>query len=256
MFNIEEFDIKLDTEFIGRNFIYCEEIESTNDFLLKSDIYNKNGTVLLAEFQSQGRGRRSREWISIAEQNLTFSILLTFNVNPRNINIIGLGASLAVAYSIENLYQLDVSLKWPNDVLIQGKKVSGILLESSSTSNKIEKTVVGFGINVNQPNFIGKFIIPPSSIRREFKKIVNREKLLSEVLNNFETVFELVVNDAPKMLNDWRSRCKMIGEKVKIEDDKAAKFGIFDDIDENGFLILKRGEEYETIHFGDASLRQ
>ena len=186
MFNIEEFDIKLDTDYLGRNFVYVEEVDSTNKFLLQTKEYQENGTVLLAENQTDGRGRLNRTWLSNKEQNLTFSILLNEGINPSLINIINLASSLAVAQSIENLYQLHVELKWPNDVLINKKKTAGILLESSSKGNKIERVVIGIGLNVNQPNFTGKYNIPPTSIRLEFKKVVSRERLLSELLNNLE----------------------------------------------------------------------
>lgn len=255
MFNIEEFDIKLDTEIIGRNFIYCDEVDSTNSVLLLSKEFNRDGTVLLAEFQSKGRGRKDRTWVSNAGQNLTFSILLKEEFKEKKVNLINLGSALSVAQSIENLYQLDVELKWPNDVLVNKKKIAGILLESSSKGNKINKVVIGIGINVNQPNFPGKFDIQPTSIRKEFKSIVSREKLLSEVLNNFEDILMQIKNDPNKILNDWRNRCKMIGEKVKIVLDDNIKIGIFDDIDENGFLILKVGDNIEKIHYGDVSLR-
>ncbi|MHB9041869.1 MAG: biotin--[acetyl-CoA-carboxylase] ligase [Melioribacteraceae bacterium] len=255
MFKIEEFDIKLDTDYIGRNFIYSDEVESTNAMLLASKDSNQNGTVLLAEFQSKGRGRKEREWISSSGQNLTFSILLKGEFKEQKIHLINLSAAIAVAQAIENLYQLNVELKWPNDVLVQKKKIAGILLESISKGNKISRIVVGIGINVNQPNFPGQFEIPPTSVRKEFHSIVSREKLLSEVLNNFEEMLETSKRSGKKVLTDWRNRCKMIGEKVKIVDDDKTKVGIFDDIDENGFLILRVGDKLEKIHYGDVSLR-
>lgn len=255
MFNIEEFDIKLDTEFIGRNFIYCDEIDSTNSVLLNNKDFSQNGTVLLAEFQLKGRGRKDRVWISNSGQNLTFSILLKHDLKDYNVNVINFGASLSVAQAIENLYQLNVELKWPNDVLVNKKKIAGILIESTSKANKISKLAIGIGINVNQPNFPGKFEIQPTSIRREFKELVSREKLLSEVLNNFETILDVTHDEPGKILNDWRNRCKMIGEKIKIVEDDKMKTGLFEDIDENGFLILKSGDKTERIHYGDVSLR-
>ncbi|OGU54059.1 MAG: biotin--[acetyl-CoA-carboxylase] ligase [Ignavibacteria bacterium RBG_13_36_8] len=256
MFNIEKFDIKLDTEFIGRCFIYCEEIESTNSFLLNSKDYKENGTVVLAEFQNKGRGRKNREWVSNPEQNLTFSILLNDKIKANRLNIINLGASLAVAHSLENLFQLKVNLKWPNDVLIKNKKISGILLETISIGNNIDRVIVGIGINVNQPNFPGKYLIPPTSVKREFKDKVSRERLLSEVLNNFELIYNICLNDPFKILNDWKVRCNMLGEKIQVEDDSGTRYGVFEDINNEGHLMLKTGTKTEKIHFGDVSLRQ
>ncbi len=255
MFNIEDFDIKLDTEFIGRNFIYCDEVDSTNTLLLNSKEFKQNGTVILAEHQHKGRGRKNREWYSNAGQNLTFSILLKDEFEHNQLNIINLGTAVCVAQALENLYQLNVEVKWPNDILIHKKKVAGILLESTSKAEKINRLVVGIGINVNQPNFPGKFEIAPTSIRKEFKDQISRERLLSEILNNFEEMIEIAQSDSEKILNDWRSRCKMIGEKVKIVEEEKTKHGIFEDIDSNGFLILKVGDKKENIYHGDVSLR-
>ncbi len=254
-FNIEEFDIKLDTEIIGRNFVYCEEIDSTNSYLMNSKESLQHGTVILSEFQKNGRGRRNRSWVSNKGQNLTFSILLSKAVKFKNINVINLAASLSVAQAIENLYQLKVNLKWPNDVLIGNKKISGILLDSSSKSNKIEFVALGFGINVNQPNFSGKFDLQPTSVRKEFKKEVSRERLLSETLNIFEENFEIVKKAPQKVLSDWKSRCKLLGEKVKVVDNENVIHGVFENISKEGYLLLNTGNRIETIHFGDISLR-
>ena len=256
MFNIETFDIKLDTEFIGRNFIYCEEVDSTNSVLFdKSNKFNQNGTVLLAEKQTKGKGRKDRVWYSAKDQNLTFSILLNskkyLSVNP---NLINFGTSLAIALSIENLYQLRVNLKWPNDVLLNGKKAAGILLETSSRGNKLEKIVIGIGLNVNQTFFQGSFNMPPTSIKAELNQVVEREKTLAEILNNFEEIIEKVENESKWILNDWRAHCNLIGDKISVTEGDTVKYGIFEDIDDDGHLLLKSDKKIEKIHFGDVSI--
>ncbi len=255
MFNLEIFDLKLETEFIGRNFIYCDEIESTNSELLSGkQQYKKTGTVLLAEKQLAGKGRKDRTWQSARGLNLTFSILLMKDVVAGiNINHLNLAASLAVASAIENLHQLKTELKWPNDVLIDKKKVAGILTETSIKGTKIERAVIGFGINLNQIVFQGDFNFPPTSLKIELKADIDRENILAEILNNFEELL-LDLESKPKtILNEWRNKCQMIGDKITITENDKVKTGIFHDIDDNGYLLLKRTDSIEKIHFGDVS---
>lgn len=251
MFNLEDFDIKLDTDVIGRNFIYCEEIESTNSYLINSKDYTEEGTVLMAEYQTKGKGRKDRIWISNNSQNLTFSVLLKDKFLIDRINILNLASAIAVSASIENLFQIKTNLKWPNDVLVNEKKIAGILLESVSKGKRIEKLVIGIGINVNQPAFQGKFNFPPTSIKQEFKKEVSRERLLSEVLNNIEEHLISAINDPGKTISDWKNKSRFLGEKVKIQENDQVKYGLFEDVDENGFMVLRTGTETETIYFGD-----
>ena len=256
MFSIENFDIKLNTEFIGRTFVYAEELSSTNTFLMdKKNGYNNSGTVVLAEKQTSGRGRKDRVWYSAPDSNLTFSILLTKdNFLSSNSSLINFAASLSVAFSLENLYQLKTELKWPNDVLLDGKKTSGILIESTSQGNKIDRFVIGIGINVNQPSFQGTFNYPPTSIRNELGRNVERERLLAEILNNFELLLDRIKKNKSEVIADWKAKCKMIGEKISVIENESEKFGIFYDIDEEGFLLLKTRDGIEKIHYGDVSL--
>lgn len=256
MFKIEDFDIKLDTDFIGRNFLYSEEVDSTNGYLLGDSSYTKQGTVLLSEYQTKGRGRKNREWISASKSNLTFSILITQNLDGNFLTLLNIAASVSVAMAIENLHQLTIDLKWPNDVLVNGKKLAGILTESVSKGNKIEKAVIGIGINVNQASFPGRFEIYPTSVKSELKKEVSRERLLSETLNQFEEIYKVLLDDPNKILDEWRTRCKMLGENVTIIDESGNQFGKFVDIAEDGSLILKQGEQLKTIRYGDMSLRK
>lgn len=255
MFNFEKFDIKLETEFIGRHFIYCEEIDSTNSELLSGkQNYKKTGTVILAEKQNAGKGRKDRSWQSAKGLNLTFSLLLAKeSLTSININHLNFTASLAVAIAIENLFQLKTELKWPNDVLINRKKVSGILTESSIKGNKIERVVIGIGLNLNQVTFQGDFNFPPTSLKLEVGDTIDRENMLAEILNIFEELLMKLSDKPENILNDWRDKCKMIGDKITITEDDKIKTGIFHDIDENGFLLLKKNNSIEKIHFGDVS---
>lgn len=256
MFSLESFDIKLETEVIGRNFIYCDEIDSTNTELLENrQQYKKTGTVLLAEKQLKGKGRRGRSWQSAKGLNLTFSVLIAKDVSIAfNINHINLAASLAVAIAIENLYQLRTQLKWPNDVLVNGKKVSGILIETVYKGSKVERIVIGFGINLNQIVFQGDFNFPPTSLKLESNTEINREHFLAEVLNIFEDLLFQLEHDSKSVLQEWRSKCNMIGDKISITDGHQVKSGIFFDIDDDGYLLLKSNGKLEKIHFGDVSL--
>lgn len=252
-FIIEDFDIKLETEYLGRNFIYTESIDSTNKFLMNSKEVFEEGTVLLAEEQTKGKGRKHRVWFSLPELSLTFSILLKKKVTIDKLNLLSLASAAGVAQAIENLYQLKVNLKWPNDVLVNEKKVAGILLESKLKGNEIEKVVIGIGINVNQPFFKGSYNLTPTSIRLEFGKAVSREKLLSEFLNLFEEIINDLQLNPNKILNYWRDKCRFIGEKVTVTDDKFQKFGVFVDIDDDGSMLLRTAEGLEKITFGDIS---
>ncbi|MEJ2104304.1 MAG: biotin--[acetyl-CoA-carboxylase] ligase [Ignavibacteriaceae bacterium] len=256
MFNLENFDIKLETEWVGRNFIYCDEITSSNSELIgNKQKYKKSGTILLAEKQIKGKGRKDRTWQSAKGMNLTFSILLNKDVaSELNINQLNLASSLTIALSIENLYQLKTELKWPNDVLVNGKKVAGILIETSIKGSKIERVVIGFGINLNQISFQGEFNYPPTSLKLETRTDIDREIMLAEILNIFEELLTKLQSNPQSILNEWREKCKMIGDKITITDGDKTKSGIFYDVDDNGYLLLKRNGEIEKIHFGDVSL--
>ena len=255
MFDLEKFDLKLNTDVIGRNFIYAEEVPSTNTELLnESEFYQKHGTVLFSEKQTEGRGRKNRVWYSDDKLNLTFSILITEPKYLQKINILNFVASLALAVSIENLYQLRTDLKWPNDILIDGKKAAGILIESTSKGSKISRLVIGMGLNVNQISFQRKFTTEPTSLKKELGHPVEREKTLAEILNNIEEILYISTKFPDKILEDWKEKCNMIGRRITVIHNDVTKHGIFNDIDKNGFLVLRIDDKIETLHSGDVSI--
>jgi BirA family biotin operon repressor/biotin-[acetyl-CoA-carboxylase] ligase len=253
VFLFEDYDIKLDTDVIGRNFIYCDEAESTNSVLLDKSGNYVDGTVLFAERQLAGRGRKDRKWYSTRNMNLTFSIYLKRKFIPETVHILNFGAALAVAFSLENLYQLKINLKWPNDVLVGNKKIAGILLESVSSGSKIEEFVIGIGLNANQISFQGDYNnFEPSSIKLLTDIDVDRERLLAEILNQYEEILDRAEADPSSVMNDWKNRCRMLGERVFISDDASGKAGIFEDLDEQGCILLRKEDRsIEKVSFGD-----
>ena len=103
-------------------------------------------------------------------------------------------------------------------------------------------------------SFQGNFKIPPTSIKEESGVSIEREMLLAEVLNIFEEILQWIDDKPDEILKDWKARCRMIGEKISVTEGDQVKYGIFDDIDEEGFLVLKTGRKFEKIYFGDVSI--
>jgi len=256
MFDFNLFDVKLETSTLGRNFIYLEEIDSTNSFILdKKNKIELDGSIVLAEKQTKGRGRRDRVWYSEKGLNLNFSILITDKkLLSKNLNFLNLGLSLVISNSIDNLYSVQSNVKWPNDVLIKGKKTAGILLESSSKGSSIEKLIIGIGINVNQTSFMGEFNLSPTSLKLATKKNIEREKLLAEILNNLEDIINRIRVNPKSILEDWINKCDSIGKRIDVNQDGKILTGIFEELDENGFLLLRVKDKLTKIYFGNTSL--
>lgn len=251
MFNIEEYNIKLESNRLSSNFVYIEDVDSTNTFLLNSSEFNEDGTIVLAEYQSHGRGRKERNWLSEKGLNLTFSILLKNNLQKEKIQLLSMYASLAIVKALRSLYQLEAFVKWPNDVLVNNKKICGILVENSFIGNQVDKVVIGIGLNVNQSNFPGEYRIQPTSIKKEFHQEVSREALLSEIINIFDELLADYPNNSQRIIDEWCEYCPSIGDNITIDVDKELKYGVFDSVDENGNLVLRNGDKYEKINYGE-----
>jgi len=254
-FNFNQFDIKLETEFIGRNFLYFNEVDSTNSVLKEKSSAYQNGTVAFAEKQLAGRGRFDSKWESAKGQNLTFSIVLNMDKHLKDkLNILNLGTAQVLGSTIESLFQLQVEMKWPNDVLVKQKKIAGILIESISLGSKIKKVIIGIGLNVNQSLFPGEYNYQPTSVRLELNQEVEREKILAEFLNNFEEFLRKLKVKPDAILQSWREKCHMIGEKICINQNGALKYGVFDDVDADGQLLFRTEDGIEIINHGNVSV--
>ncbi len=243
----------LKTGVIGKNIQYFKETESTN--IIAREIANsvEEGTVVIAESQTQGRGRLGRKWLS-PEGGIWLSIILKPRIQPLYASRITLLAGVAVAKTIRN-FGLAAKIKWPNDVLINGKKVCGILTEIEAEMDMIDYCVVGIGIdaNVDTESFPEDFRESSTSLKKELGNSINRIEFVQKLLLEFEALYLKFQKDGfPSILEEWRNMSATIGEWVKITTQTRTIYGEAIGVDNEGALILETGEgQLEKIVAGN-----
>jgi BirA family biotin operon repressor/biotin-[acetyl-CoA-carboxylase] ligase len=223
--------------------IYSEKVDSTND--IAKALASKGateGTIVLAEQQIKGRGRRGRWWDSPFGVGIYLSIILRPKVNPREAPKITVVFGVAAAFAIEKLTSLKPRIKWPNDLLISGKKVGGILTEMSAEMDGIDYVVVGLGLNVNNPrsSFPKEIKGMASSLKEELGRPICRVTLLQCLLGELEFCYqEFVDGNFSSILARWRELTDTLGRLLEVDTFGRRVAGEAIDIDENGALILK-----------------
>jgi len=239
---------------LGRKTIRFDTVESTNEILKSLTIDGiEAGTVVTSNIQTHGKGRLDRKWES-PEGGLWMSVLLetdtAFESNKFGLLPLMAGASVATAIIME--YDLDAGVKWPNDVLIGGRKVSGILCELIERSG-MRCAVVGIGINVNNPVKEGyEFSGLSTSVVEEFGKPVGLEDLENAVLEELDFRNGLLSQgEYDKILDDWRELTVTLGKRVAVNTPGGLVNGTANDVDDNGSLILDCGGRTEKINVGD-----
>lgn len=234
---------KIATPDLVRDVFAFRSIDSTNNFA-KSLARKRaaQGVLVLADEQTHGRGRAGKAWRSPAGKGLWFSLLLHPRTHFEKLGLLSLGAGLAVAQAVEQLYHLQASVKWPNDVLLHKKKFCGILLESEFSPQRLSYLVIGFGVNVNQD----QIDLPPelaqnaTSIKLQAGRVVDRLALLNAILRAFETVYGQFVRGAfDAIRRQWKNRSCFSAGKISIAVHGRTFTGTFSDIDEYGRLVLR-----------------
>ena len=248
----------LETKTIGQRAYYFESIDSTQSQALKiANEVNNEGTIIIAEKQTGGRGRSGRRWIS-PKGGIWFSIILHPKFDISNITLFPIASSLALSYAIEKTCKVSTELKWPNDLTIKGKKLAGMLVDASLESNKIENLILGVGINFNvnikeiekvlkkTPNYYGV-----SSLNEQKNKITSK-KLIQSFLVELEKMYEdLNNNKIKKIIGEWTKRSSTIGEKVEINTGNKKIKGIATKIDYDGGLIITNNGKSNKVIAGD-----
>lgn len=180
---------KLKTKYLGRNIIFFEIIDSTQK-KLKSLKNLENGTIVIANNQTNGIGTHDRKWYTGNGQNIAMSFVLFPDCNYEKIKNITMRIAECLVKCLENLYKIKLDIKVPNDIYCKRKKVGGILTESSCYGGKIQKIFIGIGLNVNQEIFPGNLNEIATSLKKDFKKEFDKEEIICEFLNCFEDEYE------------------------------------------------------------------
>lgn len=214
--NKQVLDNILETKFIGKNMIVLQTTGSTNDYLKTlSHKGCENGTVAAAREQTSGKGRLGRKWVSEKDENIYFSVLLKPQLSPMEVSGITPVAGLAVCKAIREFCNIDCKIKWPNDVIVNNKKLVGILTEMSAEFDAVEFIVIGIGINIDQTDFPEEVKSKATSLFLETGNKPDKNKFLALVLKHLEdelTKSNYKINETN--LEDYKNLCATIGRKV------------------------------------------
>ncbi len=249
----------LNTDYIGRIVYYYDTITSTNIEAKKIAPSEKEGTILVSESQTAGRGRLGRRWQSPKGKGIWMSIILKPKIPPIQVAKMTLIGAVAVNLALKDM-GIDSYIKWPNDIVINGKKVCGILTEMSCELNMINYVIMGIGINVNlgKDDFKGEVFDTGTSLKIETGKEINRKELLAKVLNKFEELYIPFVekNDLSKVIEISKENSILLGKEVRIICNDKEKIGKAIDINEEGELVIEyRNGEIENVLSGEVSVR-
>ncbi len=232
----------LQTDFFGKTILRFHKVTSTNDIAKELAAKGaEEGTVVIAETQTQGRGRIGRRWVS-PTGGIWFSTVLRPDMTPTDALKLTLTAAVAVARAIRDTLELNAEIKWPNDVLIGGRKVCGILTEMSTRGQMVDFITLGIGINANVDlaAFPENLRSSTTSLRKELGREVDRERLLQALLEELESQYKIFVQQGfGQILKEWKSLATFLSSYVEVAvyDEKISGFAT--DVDRNGALLIK-----------------
>ena len=246
------------TKWIGKDTLCYETIDSTNAQAKRlAEAGYGDGTLIVADHQEAGRGRRGRSWETPAGTNIAMSLLLKPEINPNNASMITLVAALAVSKAITQITGEPAPIKWPNDIVMNGKKVCGILTEMSAQFDYVNHIVVGIGINVNIESFPEEIAETATSLRIETGKQISRAELIEAVWEQFETVYEVYLRtqDLRNLVKEYDARLINMHRNVKVLDPKEPFEGRAMGITPRGELMVDTWESRKLVSSGEVSVR-
>ncbi|MDZ7690411.1 MAG: biotin--[acetyl-CoA-carboxylase] ligase [Balneolaceae bacterium] len=257
MFDVDRFKQKLDTQWIGHDIRYFEEIESTSSHLkdLAGDEVT-HGMICVADNQTKGRGQYERNWESAPAKNLTFTLAFRPNTGSR-LHVLTLACAWATADLVEQQTNYEAYIKWPNDVLINNRKIAGLLTETTFTGSTLDRVLVGIGLNVNQISFSKSLDKKATSLCLERGSTLEREQLLADFLHLIEYCYTLWHKNDNSLLRSINKKLVGYGRWIHISvngDDRKGKFKLLG-VDEKGQLtVINQESAVETFSYEQIEL--
>jgi BirA family biotin operon repressor/biotin-[acetyl-CoA-carboxylase] ligase len=247
----EEVSFGLNTKIVGKKIHYFKSLKSTNSYakeLVQNDA--EEGSIVVADIQTTGRGRKNRSWYS-PDGGLWFSIILYPNISIQYAMYLTMAISASIVQAINELTGLSPQIKWPNDLLMDGKKICGILTELDAEMDQINHSIVGVGINVNN-SISDDLKDKAASICDINNSYISRVELLRLILKYFDiNYFKLQSKDYEFIRNLWFLYADIVGRKVKLKGEKSVIEGVVQNIDDTGGLIIENNEGKIRVVSGD-----
>ena len=247
------------TKVIGRDIRVFEETTSTNDVIEKLARDGvKEGAVVFAESQTKGRGRLGRKWSSPTHQGLWFSILLRPKLTPQETTQLTVVSATALRRAIKKVAGLSADIKWPNDLLIGGKKVVGILTEMSAEVDRVRHVILGIGVDVNQTDFPPELRAIATSLKAEAGEEISRAELAVEILRELDFDYaRLCAGKFAAAADEWEAGCGTIGQGVSVQMGARRIRGIAEALDDDGALLVRTEHGHlERVIGGDVTLEK
>ena len=247
----------LQTSFVGKQMVFHETTDSTQDLALSiANDPDSNGATVIAERQEAGRGRQKRKWLS-PKGGIWLSVILKPTTPTAKITLLPFVAALAVCDAIDTI-GLVARLKWPNDVMISGKKVAGILLDIGAEADRVNYAVIGIGINANVDSSAistRPHGMRPTSISEELGRNVDRLELTKSLLENLEHYYvEMEQRGASTILQKWKNHSDMLGCKVTVTQNNKMIQGVAVDVKDDGSLQIRTDSGNIDIVSGDINV--
>ncbi len=244
------------TQSFGKKTYAFGTIDSTNSCArVLAGCWATEGTVVHAEEQTAGRGRLGRTWTATAGENLTFSIVLRPSISPDQLNLLPLLIAVGVSRGIEAFCGVRIQCKWPNDLLVHGKKCAGILLEGSMAEERVSFVVAGIGINVNQVEFPEEIRDRATSLARETGTVIDRPALFRSILEALEDEYRSAsAGGYQNVLTRWRTYAPMVGRQISLRHHTTEIHGRVSGISKDGGLIVSANGNEQTYFAGDVTI--